>query len=400
MVGVKVDLLVGDPVPLERLLARSGCRRHLVEHSAHSSALHTTEGARSPVDRVGSNATLTVRRPGQGDQRHLSRHEVLHFHCVAHSPDVGVRRAHLLVDLDPSQLAELKSSLLGQLGLRADTDAKDGDFAWVASARLSSDLKAGVSLVETGDAIAQAEVDALGLAMLVKDLSHFWVHGREDLSSHLDNGHLNPAMHEVLSGLKANEASAHNHRALDLVLIHPSTDLHTVWDGAQEEDSGEVDAGKRRADGEGTRSKHKSIVALGRGRVLSYILYLHSLGLRVDLDHLVLSSHVNLVAVLEESRGCKNKILVILDDVSDVVGETAVGKGHEGSLLEDSDGGVLVQPAETSSCRGTAGNTTNNDNLLRQETGCAAEETDLNPGQGSDSVAHDGTGQDRRHFRC
>mmetsp|Transcript_2884 Transcript_2884/g.9716 ORF Transcript_2884/g.9716 Transcript_2884/m.9716 type:complete len:368 (-) Transcript_2884:111-1214(-) len=361
MVGVKVDLLVGDPVPLERLLARSGCRRHLVEHSAHSSALHTTEGARSPVDRVGSNATLTVRRPGQGDQRHLSRHEVLHFHCVAHSPDVGVRRAHLLVDLDPSQLAELKSSLLGQLGLRADTDAKDGDFAWVASARLSSDLKAGVSLVETGDAIAQAEVDALGLAMLVKDLSHLWIHRREDLSAHLDDGHLNTTMNEVLSGLKANEASANDNSFLDLVLIHPSTDLHTVWDGAQEEDSGEVDAGKRRADGEGTRSKHESIVALDRGVISVEVLNLNGFVFLVDLQDFVHGLDLNVEALLESSRGSDDKILVILDDVSDVVGETAVGKGHEGSLLEDSDGGVLVQPAETSSCRGTAGNTTDNE---------------------------------------
>jgi len=50
-------------------------------------------------------------RAGERDERPLASDEILHLHRVANGEDIGVARAHVLIDTDSSALADLDPAI-------------------------------------------------------------------------------------------------------------------------------------------------------------------------------------------------------------------------------------------------------------------------------------------------
>jgi hypothetical protein len=110
-VGVREDvdlLVVGVAEPLERLLARAGPRRRAAEQADDRGALRAAEARIAPGDHVGRDPPLPIGRPGQRHQAPLAGDDILDLDGVADREDVGIARAHLVVDADPAALADLR----------------------------------------------------------------------------------------------------------------------------------------------------------------------------------------------------------------------------------------------------------------------------------------------------
>jgi len=68
--------------------------------------------------------------------------------------------------------------------------------------------------------------------------------------------------------------------------------------------------------------------------------------------------------ITQQFRGGHQQLSLVGDDVAHAVGQAAIGKRHERAAFEDDNLGVLVQTAQSSGCRGAAGNASNDDDSL------------------------------------
>ena len=98
-------------------------------------ALRAAEARVAPGDHVGDDAALTVRRPRQRDEARLAGHAVHLLHGVADGEDVRVAGAHLVVDADAAELADLDAGHLRERGLGLHADAEDHDVGRVRPRR-------------------------------------------------------------------------------------------------------------------------------------------------------------------------------------------------------------------------------------------------------------------------
>ena len=128
-VRVEVDLLeIHAPKLLEDLLARPGLGDRGLEDLTDRGALSATETGVATGDHVGRDPALSVSRPGERDQRPLAGHEIPDLDRVADREDLGVRRAHVLINADPATLADLDPGHLRQSGLWTHPDCEDHDI--------------------------------------------------------------------------------------------------------------------------------------------------------------------------------------------------------------------------------------------------------------------------------
>ena len=69
------------------------------------------------------------------------------------------------------------------------------------------------SLLESGHAVIERQMDAVLLHVALDEARHFRIERRQDLVELLDHGHVEPAMDEVLRRLEADEPASDHHRS-------------------------------------------------------------------------------------------------------------------------------------------------------------------------------------------
>ena len=212
-----------------------------------------------PASDVGHDPALPVRRPGQRDEGPFAGDVVLDFHGVADGEDVRVAGAHLLVDTDAAALTDLQPGRLGERGLRTHADGQYHDVRGIPLARLGKDLEgAGGGLLEGGHGVVESEMDVVLFQMALDEAGTLRVERRHDLIEHLDDGHLESAVDQVLGHLQADVSAAHHHGLPRLVQglesgrpglfgqgagipLYPLPDLSRIGHGPHREDARQVD---------------------------------------------------------------------------------------------------------------------------------------------------------------
>ena len=167
----------------------------------------------APGDHIGRDAGLPVRRSGERDQTPLAGYEVPDLDGIADGEDVRVARAHVLVDADPSELADLDPGhgRKGSIGSHAEREYHE--VCWVPVAGLRHHPERVVlGLLESGDAVIEDDVNTVELEVVLDDAPVLPIERGKDLIRHLDYRHIEPAMNQVLCHLEADESGANHHR--------------------------------------------------------------------------------------------------------------------------------------------------------------------------------------------
>ena len=205
--------------------------------------------------------------PASAIRLHSPVTKSLHLDGVADGEDVGVARAHLLVDPDPATLADLDPGHRRERGVRADAEREDHEVGRIALAGLRRHgQRLVLGLLEPGDAVVEHDVDAVELEEVRDEPPVLPIERGQDLIGQLDHRHVEPAMNQVLRHLEADEPAADDdrvpgrpHRLEPGVLLHPGeearpsldplTDLPRVRHGPHREDAR---AGRSRAAADGS----------------------------------------------------------------------------------------------------------------------------------------------------
>ncbi len=227
-IGEEVDLLeVRLAEPGEQLLVGPGHGHRRSEDADDRGTLRAPEAGVPAGEYVGHDPALPVRRPGQRDEGPLAGDVVLDFHGVADGEDVRVAGAHLLVDTDAAPLTDLQPGRLGERGLRTHADGQYHDVRGIPLARLGKDLEgAGGGLLEGGHGVVESEMDVVLFQMALDEAGTLRVERRHDLIEHLDDGHLESAVDQVLGHLQADVSAAHHHGLPRLV---QGSGIRTTW---------------------------------------------------------------------------------------------------------------------------------------------------------------------------
>ena len=136
-------------------------------------------GALASADRLGSDPSLSVGRPGQHREDRLVGREPRGLDRVAGGEDVRHRRAHLGVDGDATERSDRHAGLAGQLDARLHADGKHDDVDDHArSVGEPDDERAGVVLVDRRGGGAESDVDTVGRDVEVEDAGHLGIEPR------------------------------------------------------------------------------------------------------------------------------------------------------------------------------------------------------------------------------
>ena len=220
----------------------------------------------------------------------------------------------------------------------------------------------------------------MALQVAFGDARHLGVDRRQDLTAHLDQGHVEAAVDQVFRRFQADEAATHHHRAgLRPHCLEPGIPVHPGEEGrasfdpladrsrvrhrADLEDARQVDARQRRPDRRRPGRQHQLVVGLGAHLAGGDITQLDSLALRRDADGLAAGSHVDGELRAERVLVRHHEAGFLFDHAADVVGQPAVGVRNIGPALDHEDLGVLVQPAQARRTGCAAGHTTDDDDF-------------------------------------
>ncbi len=127
--------------------------------------------------------------------------------------------------------------------------------------------------------------------------------------------------------------------------------------------TGPVDAGNRWARRGRAGSEDEVVVALRVDLVRLEVANLDVPGLSVDADRLAPSTNVEIESVLQALRSLDQQALAILDLATDVERKPAVRVGDETASFDHDDVRLFRQPTGPSGDAGTAGDTTDDDDL-------------------------------------
>ena len=153
--------------------------------------------------------------PASAIEAPLAGDEVLDLDGVADGEDVRVARAHLLVDADAAAFADLEAGRLRQRGVRPHAEREDHDVGRIRSSRTWSGPRARrpSACLNPATPSLSARCTPCLLHVALDEARHFPVERRQHLVEHLDQGHVEPAMDEVLRHLEADEPAADHDRA-------------------------------------------------------------------------------------------------------------------------------------------------------------------------------------------
>ncbi len=212
-VRVEVHLLVvGVPEPPQRPLVRSRPGDRGTEQPDDGGALRAAEMRVASGDHLGRDAALPVRRAGERHQAPLAGHDVANLDGVADGEDVGVARAHLVVDPDAAELSDLDARRRGERGVGPHPEGEDHEVRRVPGTGLGrDDERSTVCLFETGDPVADHHVHAVQPEEVLHELAVLVVERGEHLVGQLDDGHVEVAIDQVLGRLQPDEPATDDH---------------------------------------------------------------------------------------------------------------------------------------------------------------------------------------------
>lgn len=80
----------------------------------------------------------------------------------------------------------------------------------------------------------------------------------------------------------------------------------------------------------------------------------------MDSDGFGKDAHIDIETVVEAFGRLQHQVFFVSDDIANIVGKTAVGKGNVGPALQNNDFRLFVQTAQAGSDRSAAGDTADN----------------------------------------
>jgi hypothetical protein len=286
---------------------------------------------------------------------------------VADGEDIGIARAHLVVDADAPSLADGQARHFCQRRIRTNAKSEDHDVGRMGLSRFGFDVDGAVrGRLERRDAVIKPEPDSMPLHMAFDDAGHFPVERRQNLIEHFDDRDVEAAMNEIFRGLEADEPAADNDRPglrphclkarvpvhareEQRALIDPLADRPRIGHGSHLENAGEVDARQRRTHRRRSGGQHKLIVTLGRHLAGQDVTQIDGHLLRRDGDRLATRSRVYSELVAEGVDVRHQQARLLLDDAPDVVWQPAVRVRDIRSPLDHENLGLFVQ--STQACR-------------------------------------------------
>ena len=201
-------------------------------------------------------------------------------------------------------------------------------------------------------------MDAVRDELVGDEDRELWVQWRQYLRSRLDDRHVDALPGEVLGHLEPDEPGADHDRGCwcDIDLAE---EKRGVFDGSQ--CASPVVSGYRWPYRRRAHAEHELVVTevglgtgdRGTGRD----------GVRgaIDRDDLVVNSRVEAEAVEELFRGLECEVFFLLDQPAHEVRQATVGKRDMAGSLENGDGRVAVETAQTSRGRHPSGDAADDD---------------------------------------
>ena len=165
-------------------------------------------------DHVGRDAALPVGRPGQRDEARFTGDGVIHLDRIAHGEDVGIGRAHLVVDANAAAFADLQAGRAREVGVGTHPEREDHDVGRIHLPGLRAHAqRAFTALFERGHAVVELNANAVPNEVIFHRPRHVLVERPQHLVGHLDERDVEAPVHQVLRALHADEAAANDDRA-------------------------------------------------------------------------------------------------------------------------------------------------------------------------------------------
>ncbi len=156
---------------------------------------------------------MTVGRTRQCHQAPLAGHEVPNLDRVADGEDVGVAGAHLIIDPEPAELADLDASGASKGRVGSHAEREDHQVGSMALARLRRHGEGLAVLLEAGDPVTHHDANTFVFDEVSDELPVLGVERCKDMIGQLDDGDIEPALFEVLGHLQPDEAAPDHHGA-------------------------------------------------------------------------------------------------------------------------------------------------------------------------------------------
>ena len=338
-VAGRVDkhLLVLRAGPLERLLAHSGHADGQVEHLADGRALGAGVDAGAAEGVVGRDPSLSVGRPGQGNQGLSAAHQVRDLDGVADGVDGGIAGTHVGIDDDSAGGPDLESRLPSEPRLGSHAHGQNHQPAGDRFARAEDHAQRFPLLLDCRDRGAQTKVDAVQLQLLVDGSDHFRVGGDEDLFLEFDERDPQVPASKRLGHFQPDVAAADHHGMAGRMLVDGGDYGVHVLEVSKGQNTRAIGARYGRAHGRRSRAEDQYVVRLGVVFVRLEIAHGHLARLPVDAQDFRIRPYVDAVT-LPHALGCfYEQAFSLLDGAADVVGEAAIGKGDVGTAFEHHD---------------------------------------------------------------
>ena len=287
---------------------------------------------------------------------------------VADGPDVLVTGAHVLIDPDAAQLADIDARCSSQLDLGLHTDAQDHEVGRQSRA-VAEDDRRGPSvfglgrLFESDHHRADPNIDVAILELPVRPERDVLVDGTENLRGGLDQRDRHTEVRELLDHLESDVAGTHHGGVARQNPLVPLDHGVHVRNGTKGEVTGPVDSGNRRAQRGRARSQDEVVVALRVDLVRLEVANLDVPGLSVDADRLAPSTNVEIESVLQALGSLDQQALAVLDLPTDVERKPAVRVRDETASFDHDDVRLFRQPTGPGGDAGTARDTTDDDDL-------------------------------------
>ena len=162
--------------------------------------------------------------------------------------------------------------------------------------------------------------------MRVNHSSHVVVEGGHYLVKNLNDSGLHTAVHKILHHFEPDKTTPDNHRWGRFFGIDICLDALCIRDVSQIEDVVHIDAFKRRLEGFCSRGENDLVVAFSVTISCFEILYLDLPVLCIDCSDFGKNPYVYIVSIPERLGSAHQKLATILDHLSDIIGQPAVGK--------------------------------------------------------------------------
>ena len=307
------------------------------------SALGAWDGARGGLavfrvgDRVGDEASPTVRGSGQGDGAVV----VAANRAITDRVDVVGAGTPMFINEDVAAVS-LDARGLGKGRVGADSGRQDDD---VGSQHGAVGQRHGVMVIAVGDGLggdARMDVNAEGVQLLSDQRGHLDFEGRQDVLGELDEVGFEASLCEGFGGLDADEPGSEDDGSRARGLAQGEG----VVDRAKGVHARGVEAIDGRAGGQSSGGKDQVIIGERVSLAGLSVGDLDAAGTRVDRRDLGVDAHVEVERCLEGLRGVEEELGGVFDLAADVVREPAVREGHVFAALQHDDFGTLVTPAQ------------------------------------------------------